>query len=242
MSERLQTALFRRNPVGAAVLTLVGAGLGVWAVMNSPLFGIDRVLVEGARELTAAEVRTLAGVEPGTNLLRLALDEVAAAMERSPWVRRADVDRSLPATLVLRIEERRPVGWIQDPSGPTVVAEDGTVVERGVAALRDLPGLGVVTEPLVPGERLGGVATLRVAASMGKDLLGWVASVGEVAGELVLDLRSGGQVRYGPPRGLVEKNRALAEMLGWAEERGVGVEYIDVRIPSAPALRPAAAG
>jgi cell division protein FtsQ len=238
VSERLQTALFRRNPVGAAALTLVGLGLGVWAMVNSPIFAIERIRVEGARELTADEVRALATVEPGTNLLRLSLEEVAAALESSPWVRHAVADRSLPTTLVLRIEERRAVGWIEDPSGPVVVADDGTVVERAGPAPRDLPGLGTAPEPLEPGERLGGVVSLRMASSMGEGLLASVASVAEVEGELVLDLRSGGEVRYGAADHLREKNRALAEMLAWAREREVGVEYIDVRIPSAPALRP----
>lgn len=238
MSERLQTALFRRNPVGAAALTLVGLGLGVWGVVNSPIFGVDRIRVEGAREMSADEVRALAAVEPGTNLLRLSLDEVAAAMERSPWIRQAAADRSLPTTLVLRIAERRAVGWVEDPAGLAVVADDGTVVDRAESAPRNLPGLGAAPELLEPGERLGGVVTLRVAASMGEGLLATVASVAQVDGELVLALRDGGDVRYGGADHLMEKNLALAEMLAWAGEREVGVEYIDVRIPSAPALRP----
>ena len=239
MSERLQGALFRRNPVGATALTLVGLGLGVWAVINSPVFGIDRIRVEGARQLTADEVRELAAVEPGTNLLRLSVEDVAAALESSPWVRDAAADRSLPTTLVLRVEERRAVGWVQDPSGPAVVADDGTVVDRPGPVPGDLPGLGTVAASLAPGERLGGVDTLRVAASMRDELLATVATVAEVDGELLLGLRDGGEVRYGEADHLLEKNRALAEMLAWAADRGVGVDYVDVRIPSAPALRPA---
>lgn len=241
MSDRLQTALFHRNPLGAAALTLVGLGLGIWGVVNSPVFGIERVRVEGARELSADEVRALAAVEPGTNLLRLSLEDVVAALERSPWVRDATAGRSLPTTLVLRIAERRAVGWVEDPSGPAIVADDGTIVDRAESAPVDLPGLGSVTEPVAPGERIGGVVTLQVAASMGEGLLASVASVAEVDGELAVDLREGGQVRYGSADRLGEKNRALARMLAWAEERGLGVEYIDVRIPGAPALRPAPA-
>jgi cell division protein FtsQ len=241
VSDRLQTALFRRNPVGAAALTLVGLGLGVWAVVNSPIFNIDRIRVDGARELTADEVRTLAEVEPGTNLLRLSLEDVAAALERNPWVRHAAADRSLPTTLVLRIAERRAVGWVEDPSGRAIVADDGTIVDRAEPVPGDLPGLGSVTEPVAPGERLIGVVTMQVAASMGEELLASVASVAEVDGELALVLREGGEVRYGSAVRLEEKNRALTRMLAWARERELEVGYIDVRIPSAPALRPASA-
>ena len=242
MSERLQGALYRRNPLGAAALTLVGLGLGVWAVINSPIFGIERVRVEGANQLSGDQVRGLAGVDPGTNLLRLSLDPVIASLERSPWVRDAAADRSLPATLVLRIAERRPVGWVEDPSGPAVVAEDGTVVSRASTAPADLPALGIVAEPLAPGERLRGVSTLAAAASMGDRLLAAVASTADVEGEIVLELRQGGLVQYGEPEQLQAKNRALSEMLVWARDRGLGIDYIDVRVPGAPALRPATTG
>ncbi len=234
MTERLQTALFHRNPVGAVALTLVGLGLGVWAVVNSPVFGIDRIRVEGAHELTADEVRSLADVDAGTNLVRLPVGDVAARLERSPWVRDALVERSLPATLLLRIEERRPVGWIEGPSGPALVADDGTVLD-GPGPGR-LPVLGAVADPAGPGERLEGVATLRVAASMTDALLASVSSVAEERGQVVLELRDGGQVRYGEPERLGAKNRALLGMLAWAEERSLGIGYIDVRVPSAPAL------
>lgn len=242
MSERLQGALFRRNPLGAAALTMVGLGLGVWAVINAPIFGIERIRVEGARELTDDEVRALAGVEAGANLLRVSLDDVAAAVERSPWVHDAAAGRSLPATLVLRVAERRPVGWVEDPSGPAVVAGDGSVVRTGSPAPAGLPALGSVAAPVEPGDRLGDVPTLAVAAAMADPLLAAVASVAEADGELVLHLRSGGRVDYGEARLLSAKNRALSEMLAWAEEEGLIIDSIDVRVPSAPALRPAAAG
>lgn len=241
MTERLQGALFRRNPLGAAALTLVGLGLGVWAVINSPIFGIERIRVEGASALSSDEVRALAGVEPGTNLLRLSLDAVTASLERSPWVRDAAADRSLPATLVLRVAERRAVGWIEDPSGSVVVAEDGVAVSRTSAPPHDLPGLGTVAEPMAPGERLRGVATLDLAASMEDPLLAEVASFAEADGELLIQLRGGGRVEYGAFEQVPAKNRAVGELLAWAAERGMQIDYMDVRVPSAPALRPAGA-
>jgi hypothetical protein len=122
-----------------------------------------------------------------------------------------------------------------------VVADDGTVVARVASPPPHLPSLGTLPGRLEPGERLVETpVTLRVASSLEDRLLGAVSAVAVVDDELVLELRAGGVVRYGDPARLGEKNQALAEMLAWAEERGVGVEYIDVRIPGAPALRPSA--
>src|SRR5919108_9569 len=148
----------------------------------------ERIQGEGASALSSDEVRALAGVEPGMNLLRLSLDAVTASLQRSPWVRDAAADRSLPATLVLRVAERRAVGLIEDPAGSVVVAEDGVAVSRTSAAPPDLPGLGTVAEPMAPGERLRGVATLDLAASMEDPLLAEVASIAEADGELLIQL------------------------------------------------------
>ncbi len=239
MTDRLQGARFRRSPAGAAALTLVGLGLGAWGVVNSPIFGVDRIRVEGVRQLAADDVRGLTGIEPGENLLRLSLDRIRAAVERSPWVAAAYPSRSLPTTLVIRILERRAAGWLEDPSGPAVVAVDGTVVDRAKAPPRHLPSLGSISLPLEPGERLPEPPiTLRVASSLGDELLESVASVAVMDGEVLLELRAGGEVRYGEPVLLEDKNRALAEMLAWAQRHGVGVDYVDVRIPGAPALHP----
>jgi hypothetical protein len=58
-------------------------------------------------------------------------------------------------------------------------------------------------------------------------------------GDVILELRSGGSVLYGTPTEVGAKNRALAAMLEWAEEQGVEVGSVDVRVPSAPSLEPA---
>lgn len=242
MTERLEGARFRRSPAGATALTLVALSLGGWGVINSPLFGVQHILVEGARELDEHDVRALAGVEDDTNLLRLSLDAVIAGVERSPWVAEVSAERSLPATLVIRVVERRPAGWLDDPGGRAVIAVDGTVLERVQTPPAALPSLGTTSGQLVPGERLPALpATLQVAASLDRRLLETVAAVTFSDGEVLFELRDGGRVRYGEPTQLKDKNRALEEMLDWAEDRGVGVESIDVRVPTAPALRPLSA-
>jgi cell division protein FtsQ len=239
VTERLEGARFRRSPTGAAALTVVALGLGAWGVINSPVFGIDRILVEGNRALDADEVRRLAGVRPGTNLLRLSTDTVARSVERSPWIADATAARSLPTALVIGVEERRPAGWVKDPGGPVVVASDGVVLERATEPPDHLPSLGTASASLEPGGRLPErPVTLRVASSLSPGLLARVRSVASEGDALVLELRSGARIEYGGADGLTEKNRTIEELLSWAEERGVAIASIDVRVAGAPALLP----
>ena len=229
----------RGTPAALAVLAVVALGLGAWIVVNSAFFAVRDVRVEGARNVSADEIRQLADIPAGANLIMLSLEDVSARLETHPWVLDADVRRDLPTTAVVRVIERTPGGWVEDPSGIAVLAGDGTVLERVSVRPSRLPALGHVLEDLAVGERadIGG-EPLRVAASMGGSLRREIASVELEGSDVILRLRAGGTVLYGDPDNLSAKNRALVEMLRWANEEGIDIRTVDIRVPSAPSLEP----
>jgi cell division protein FtsQ len=239
MKARLEGARFRRSPAAAAILTSIALGLGIWTVTGSRLFAIQLVKVTGVEELTAEEVERLSGVEVGENLLRLSTDAVAYRVASSPWVAEARVSRMLPSTLQIDVVERRAVGWLSGPGGLAIVGADGLVLERVPSEPRDLPALGGWSAPLEAGdhaEDLG--APLRVAASLSAAMLHRVSEVAMKDEEIVLGLRTGGEVRFGQPAQLEAKARTLASLLAWIDDRGIEDPAIDLRIPSAPAVTP----
>jgi hypothetical protein len=58
-------------------------------------------------------------------------------------------------------------------------------------------------------------------------------------GEVDVTLRDGIKVIYGDATDAAAKGEALVAVLSWADRRGVTPEYVDVRAPAAPALKPA---
>lgn len=238
----MQPAPRRRRPgvqPGTILLGLVGLSLLGWAAVNSPLFGTRTIEVRGVRRLDPDDIRRMAGVAPGTNLFRVSVERVAASLERDPWIADASASRSLPSTLVISVAERRPVGWLRDPDGRAVVAADGTILGRSASAPRGLPWVGRSDSPLAPGTRLGtSPVGLDVARALANPVLPQVRTVTVVGEEILILLRGGGEVLYGRPERLAEKSRAIDSMLRWADQQGVEVASIDVRIPESPALRP----
>lgn len=94
-----------------AVLGALGWGffqVDGWA-SSSDRFTLRTVQVQGLQRATEHELLRLASVGPGANLWSLDTAAVAQAMGAHPWVRAVEVTRSLPDTLVLRVEEREPV-------------------------------------------------------------------------------------------------------------------------------------
>jgi cell division protein FtsQ len=234
---------FRRSAAGATALTLLALGLGGWGVVNSPLFETRHVVVRGNGNLTAAQIIDAAGVRTGDNLMRLSLDAVAGRVERLPWVADAAAGRDLPSTLVLRVVERTAVGRFAGPAGGFLVARDGTVLgpssEPPSELARRLPVLGEWDDQPAPGNRLPAApATLRVATSMDVGLLRRISAASGSGGEVVLELRDGGTVRYGAPTALPRKNLELARLLRWVRGQGLEIETIDLRVPGAPTLDP----
>jgi cell division protein FtsQ len=232
----------RRSPWGAVALMLVMVGLAAWLVANSALFAAREIRVLGNVRLTAAEVERLAGISIGDNVLRVDIDGAVGSLERSPWVARASVERSLPSTLVVLVVERDPAAWLRDREGPVVVAADGTVLERAESKPRDIPFVGRWGATLEPGQRVAASGVLRVAGALPADLAHRVLAVSLDGDELVLDLRGGAEALYGDSSALEAKNGALASVLSWARERRMEVGIIDLRIPGTPSLSPAPSG
>lgn len=224
---------------GAVVLSLLILGVTAWAVaMKSPVFEVRELRVEGTGRLSPREVAGLAGVEEGSNLLLLPIDEVASSVRSNPWVADVTVRRDLPSTLVVRVRERSPIGWVAGPEGGAVVAEDGTVLGRR-ARPGGLARVGRTDDLPDPGGAISGIRPqLRVAASLPPRLRREVVRVVRRGNEIVLRLRSGPRILYGEPEGLPAKRAALASLLAWMEREGVEAAYVDVRAPRTPAVRP----
>ncbi|MDQ3991498.1 MAG: cell division protein FtsQ/DivIB, partial [Actinomycetota bacterium] len=121
--------------------------------------------------------------------------------------------------------------------GYVVVAGDGTILERTGLRPSGLVALGQAKGAAgEPGIR----EALEVLDTMPAELRSAVRRATPDGPEVSVVLRGGGTVRYGEPRDLPAKHAVLRSLLGWVSERGVDVDYIDVRAPHSPVLKPVA--
>lgn len=232
-----------RRRVPGAITTIVAVlalGISAWVVVTSPLFDIQKIDVRGNHRLSDGDVVRMSGAQIGNNLLTLPLEKIRRSLKRSPWIATADPIRSLPSTLVIRVTERSAVAWIRDPGGYAAVAGDGIVVERATESPDGLVSLGSTASSVPVGGRVQGLdAQLRVTASLSPELRGTVEAANLEGNEVELQLSGGAKVLYGEAESLKAKNAAFASMLRYARQKQIEIEYLDVRSPTAPALRPA---
>jgi cell division protein FtsQ len=106
-------------------------------------FRVERIEVVGCDRLTEQDVLAHAGLAPGTSIFDV---DIVAARQRlllDPWIVRASVEKRMPATVVVHVEERRPLAVLADDRTLHLVAEDGAVI--GAARTAELPDLPVLT-------------------------------------------------------------------------------------------------
>jgi cell division protein FtsQ len=212
--------------------------VGALAVASSPVFHIRDVRVNGNHHLSESEVLRLAGIGGDANLLTFPTEPVLRSLTRNPWIRRAEVARSFPSTLILTIEERSGVAWVRHPNGVAVVAADGTVLNRRRNPPEALVAIGRSGRPLRPGAVLEGLEEpLAVAASLPPELRGLVERASLEEGQIVLRLVDGTRVLYGQAGSLPEKNAALDKVLRWAGKQRANLAYVDLRVAGNPAVK-----
>jgi len=208
--------------------------LGILGLSRTPLFDEHGVVVRGARHLSIARVVRESGVG-GRNVLWLDTGAAERALERDPWIARAEVSRDLPRAISISIVEREPVGVVRRSDGFALLAGDGTIL-----GTRSSPaGWPLIRPGTIPTAAQAAVlGSARALAALSPTLRGEIRFASQDdAGEVSMRLRDGTGVRLGPPSDLRAKADALAAVLSYAQEHGVRLSSIDVRFPAAPSAR-----
>ncbi len=241
---RRAVAKSKRRRVIASSIAVAVLGAAVWGAFWSPLLDVRRVQVVGARNSDVDDVRAAVALGSGDNLLLLSTGDVAADVEALPWVKSAEVDRRLPGTVRIRIEERRPAVVVTGASGSWTIDRTGVVLEEGGS--RALPTLtGAMLSRPQPGQQIA-IPEVRNALAVWRSLPAKVkrdvASVVAPAGErIAVALEDGTVVRYGGADRLAAKNEVLVALLERLDSEGRAATYVDVSSPSTPAIGPAPA-
>jgi cell division protein FtsQ len=220
----------RRTVLVVAAVTVVVAAVLVWVVAFSSLLGVRQVHVQGAHLLTAAQVKKAADVANGTPLIRIDAAAVAARVEKLPEVASAQVSTSYPSTLVIRINERQPVGYLRTGDRYVLVDRTGDQYRTADSAPAGLPRFVV---PAGTDARTTGGAVATVAAALPAAVREQVRSIEALdPAAITLVLKHGREVAWGSAARSADKARLLPALLGQKHAR-----HVDLSNPDQPFTR-----
>jgi cell division protein FtsQ len=212
--------------------------LAALAVSRTALFEAREVRVTGTSVLSRSDVMRLAGLGAGANIVWLDDETVERRLESDVWVGDAEVWVTLPGSIHITVDERRPVAVAWDRRRPQLVAADGSPLgpPRSPAEAQALPTIVLVGSGMVDlAARSPADAALALGA-MDPGLRSMVTRVTvRLDGTLDLRLASGPRVHFGSPAMPEAKARAISSALTWARAEGERLLSLSVVSPSAPA-------
>ena len=138
-----------------ALATAGVVGAAVWVLFGSRLLVIRSVTVIGIRLVPRSEVLAVAGVEPGTPLIRVNTAEVAARIDTITQIQGVQVSTSWPDRVVIAVRERTPALAVVAPGGFDLIDAYGVVVQLFRQAPRDPAGLHHLGTRLLAARRSG---------------------------------------------------------------------------------------
>jgi cell division septal protein FtsQ len=111
-------------------------------LLQLPWLQVKKIQVEGCVNHTPAEILDIAAIRPQVNLLSLNLKQICQQLECSPWIEKAQVKRTFPDQLYIRVSERKPAALI-NLDQLHLVDRNGVIFKK--VAHQEGQGLPIVT-------------------------------------------------------------------------------------------------
>lgn len=192
---------------------------------------VENIYAEGRERTSERELAQALGPYQGSSMLAVDSDSVKQRLEALPWVRKATVSRQFPTTLLVRVEEHRPLAvWVEDGRRRLIGSEGQLVPVSDVRGFRELPVLRGSGAPARAHELF---RILDAEPSLARRLT-QATLVAERRWDVWLDHRI--EVRL-PEKGAEEAWRYLGKRQREAALLSRAIEAIDLRNPSWLALR-----
>lgn len=91
---------------GSGFLLASGALLTAQMLLESGYFGVQQIRVENQVRVSEGDILDASDIRTGDSLFDLDLYMIGRKIEEHPWIARADVERSFPNQVVIRVVER----------------------------------------------------------------------------------------------------------------------------------------
>lgn len=210
--------------------------VGYFHVISGPTFLLKTIEVSGVERLSEEDVLEASGVSANMNIFDVEILQVEESVEAMPWVKEALVERELPDTLRVRIDEWSPEMVLVD-SGYQLVGDNGKVFKTidpqdNVDELLALPILtGLTSSDLEreSGRELFHEAKVALQAFRAEGLEEFVAlsevHVDPVLGVSLVAMDGGCEIRLGTGK-MPERMKRLRIVLSRLQDEGETAEYI----------------
>lgn len=229
------TAHLRRRKIiwGSVAGSLAAIMIFVSVGVFTPVLALQTIAVEGATRVPADQI--MAALQPQINkpLPLVDMGAVRKAVEAQPLVKSYSTVALPPHTLLIKIVERSPIGYLSVNGNLIMVDPAGVVLEQST---EKTPGIPILTVEGGSAQSKGFAAAVDVINSLPGALAGQLEEViANTTDDVTLVLTGGARVFWGGPENAAMKNRVLTQLLA-VNPVGSVSEY-DVSSPKTAVVR-----
>jgi cell division protein FtsQ len=218
------------TPRGAGSLSGMRERIGAMTAASG--LRVTDIVIEGRENTPETLLRSAIGINKGDAILGFSLEDTRARIETIPWVEHATVERRLPGTVVINLQERRPFAIWQNQGKFVLVDRTGQVVtNQDVAQFKHLP--------LIVGQGAPGAAKDLLDALRERPALAEKIAASVRVGERRWNLRMNNGTDVMLPEG--HEVVALDRLIRLQQEQAVldrPLAAIDLRLPDRLVFRP----
>jgi len=230
------------------ILFLVIAGIAGYYVLSLPIWKIQDVSVIGTSILSAEEIRNLSGIPLSENLFLTSFARARNNLKRIAAIKEFHLYRIPPGTVLIKINERKPIAMIVTSSASFIVDDEGFILNRNpnlslnIPNLSDLPVIsGITSGEIVGGERIdpqGSKVLTDILFELSKLFgakrthleLGRFQAISFLLDDLL-------RVKLGRGEDITRKMEVFKALLPVINDKWNQVEYVDVRYPDNPVIK-----
>ena len=255
VNQKIKNKIYYKNALWIAaflaIMAIIGVGVHMastsilqTALYKNDEFKLKMIEVEIQGNVTKAEVINWSRVKIGQNLMTLNLAEIRHRLSNMPYIANVRVERDLPSTLRLVVEERQPVAKIvpDSPSGSRLAQPVYYIDYQGYMMkpkagerLKPLPTItGVAYENVQEGvrtDRLEIMSALNLLRAADESALKGELDLSRIElggkGYLVLRTRSTGFIRFRTSL-LLQQMQRLQVIFEDARSKGLLVRSVDL--------------
>ncbi len=225
----------RRSVTGTTLaLLLLAIILSGFLLLQSSLFSVGTVVVQGNRYVDEGEILRIAGVGTQVNIFRLNAANIQQRLIKDLRIASAEVSRRLPGTIIITVQERQPVAFIATNYGFAQVDGKGMILAVAKSLRR-------MEAPLITGHNIGNAYVGEtVEAPVLLSVLHYLSGLSESAfnriSEIHIDTQArltgymvnGSQIKLGEAEQMLAKAAKTSAIIANEKDALATIEYIDL--------------
>lgn len=215
--------------------------LAVFFFLQSPVFRVKAVEVNGNSQLRRDQIMALAGLAKGVNIFKANLQQAQSKVALNPMVKHVDITRHLPSTIIINVTERKAIGLVANSGRFSAIGEDGycLALVNNLASI-NLPIItGVKAANAMPGQAINDDNLRAALAYLSAMPLNMRAAVSEINVSDMNNIRiftiDEAEIRFGDLTRIKEKIKLYQEVIG--QKYSNKIQYIDISYKGSPVIK-----